>query len=312
MIVKLRRGFGNWVVFGGHGVILALATQAEDLDVVLAAVALIGLISFFAWVVAFLRYRSVAGTPTSKVASAAQGYVELFGQAVPPGEQRLADPASGEPCVWYRMSVWRRDSKNNWTRVSEEASDEPIGLHDGTGLCAVSVKDAQILVEGPTKYPEGSLERRVWRIREGDPLYAIGEFETQAAPAHDLAPETVLVDLPADEAAVGRAAESILVDWQRERPALMKRFDADGNGTLDEREWAGAREAARAEARRNVTARHVASTGRHVLHAPSDHRMYLIATRTPEAMAGSLSAWVWFHFAMIFVGIGAGWWLWIG
>ena len=41
MIVKLRRGFGNWVVFGGHGVILVLALQAEDFDTVLAALALI-------------------------------------------------------------------------------------------------------------------------------------------------------------------------------------------------------------------------------------------------------------------------------
>ncbi|MFO1319579.1 MAG: hypothetical protein U1F52_08190 [Burkholderiales bacterium] len=312
MIVKLRRGFGNWVVFGGHGVILVLALQAEDFDTVLAALALIGVISFFAWVVTFLRYRSVAGTPTSKVASAAQGYVELFGQAAPATDDRLADPASGEPCLWFRMSTWRKDHRNNWTHVGDEQSDQPIGLRDDTGLCAVSVRDAQILVDGPTKYPDGSIERRVWRIRAGDPLYAIGRFETQIGPALDLAPETAPQELAPEEAAVDRAAKSLLSDWQRSRAALLRRFDADGNGKLDEREWVQARAAARQEARLALARRASASTGRHVLRAPEDHRMFLIATRTPDEMASRLSGWVWFHLAMIFVGIGAGWWLWVG
>lgn len=312
MIVKLRRGFGNWVVFGGHGIILIVAFQAEDFDVVLGALAVIGVISFFAWVVAFLRYRSVAGTPTSKVASATQGYVELFGQAAPATEDALADPASGEPCLWFKMSTWRKDHKSDWHHVKDEQSDVPIGLRDTTGLCALSIEDAQILVEGPTKYPDGTLEHRVWRIRDGDPLYAIGQFETRIGPALDLAPETTVPELPIDEEAVSRHAKSILGRWQQSRTALMSRFDADGNGMLDEREWSRARDAAQVEARRALARDGTRSTGRHTLRAPDDHRMYLIATQTPEAMAKRLSGWVWFHLVMVFVGIGAGWWLWVG
>ena len=54
------------------------------------AAGLIGISSFFAWYANLRRYRAIADTPTSRIASAPQGYVELTGKGVhPPGERLI-------------------------------------------------------------------------------------------------------------------------------------------------------------------------------------------------------------------------------
>ena len=64
-----------------HFVIIALAFQAGSADVWPYALLAMSVVSFCAWVANYRRYRQIADLPTSKVASAAQGYVELAGRA---------------------------------------------------------------------------------------------------------------------------------------------------------------------------------------------------------------------------------------
>ena len=77
----------GWLSGAVHFVIIAIAFQAESGEVWPYALLAMSAVSFFAWVANYRRYRHIQDLPTSKVASAAQGYVELFGRTeLLPGE----------------------------------------------------------------------------------------------------------------------------------------------------------------------------------------------------------------------------------
>lgn len=72
---------------------------------VLALVAFSGLFRFYR------RVRMIEDTPTSKIRSAAQGYVELQGEAESlPGPATVA-PLSQLHCLWYRYRVEARRTR---------------------------------------------------------------------------------------------------------------------------------------------------------------------------------------------------------
>jgi len=71
----------GWLSGAIHFIIVAIAFQAESGEVWPYALLAMSAVSFFAWVANYRRYRAIQDLPTSKVASAAQGYVELFGRA---------------------------------------------------------------------------------------------------------------------------------------------------------------------------------------------------------------------------------------
>src|SRR5690606_9806630 len=58
--------------------------------------------------------RTIEDTPTSKIRSAAQGYVELSGTASSTGET-IAAPLSGTPCLWYRYTIERYERSGKQT-----------------------------------------------------------------------------------------------------------------------------------------------------------------------------------------------------
>ena len=68
--------------------------------------------------------RLIEDTPTSRIRSAAQGYVELSGRGLPlQGTANLA-PLTQRPCVWWRYRISRRaeDGDSNsrrqrWERI---------------------------------------------------------------------------------------------------------------------------------------------------------------------------------------------------
>ncbi len=71
----------------------------------------------------------MADTPTSRVASVPQGYIELVGRGQqPPG----GSPVSGLPCLWYRYRVERKNG-DRWEYVESGVSHDTFGLSDGSG-----------------------------------------------------------------------------------------------------------------------------------------------------------------------------------
>ena len=104
---------------------------------------LVACFSLGAWFITHRRHRVTTDTPTSNIASAVQGYVELIGHAAAHPSAPIVSPMRGLPCVWYRYHVkeWRNDK---WETIRHETSDATFLLRDATGECIVDPDHAEI------------------------------------------------------------------------------------------------------------------------------------------------------------------------
>lgn len=252
-------------------------------------VGILGLCAPLTFWFAFSRLREgrlIQDTPTSRVRSAAQGYVELEGFArLMPGPP-IFSPLSRARCVWWRYVIEHRENssqsgrqRNEWRVIEKACSDELFVLADSSGECIIDPHAAQVLpslkrcwrggtprpIEVPDKSPWfsiGDYRYTEQLICVGDPLYALGLFRSQTAV------------LSEDEAGDVR---ELLQEWKRDHRALLRRFDRNGDGEIDVAEWDVARAAALAEVRAGQLERSV-QPDLHVLCKPPDHRRFLIST----------------------------------
>ena len=285
MIVSLRRGYSDLVTSAGQLILLFFGFQTESSLGMFVCVALMVPLSLLAWASAYRRARAVADTPTSKVASAAQGYSELIGSGRPLAGTPLLSPLNQLPCLWYRYTVERKDSENKWVQESKGESDASFILDDGTGECLIDPEGAEMLVTKKDTWMQGDRRYTQWLIIERQRIYALGQFATRGS-----------VDL---DLSVAEDIKQLLADWKTRPAELMQRFDLDRNGQLDLKEW----ELARAQAKREVLANHRelrASAELNVMHLPDDGRLYLISDMEPDSLAGKYRWWSWFHIAVFF------------
>ena len=291
-----RNGCAAWIVGGGHLTLLFAALVINTRTVWMWSLALVGVLSFFAWIAAVRRWQSVGGTPTSNIASAAQGYVELAGSAAPAFPLPLKDPITDEPCLWFRVQTWQatgRDKDRAWKLVKSAESARPFALRDATGACVLWRDGAEFRVPGGTTLtPDGpDFRHLVWRIREGDPLYALGWFETRGVTDAD------------DAGRVRQRFEQILEAWKQDTAALIARFDANRDGKLDDTEWARARQTAFEEARTAPPEAMAGAAAMHHLRKPPDGRPYLIADQSPRRMETRYRWWARLNLALCIGGI---------
>lgn len=297
MIVKIRGAGRSWFLYGGaQFTAVAVAAQAEDEFAWLIALPVIAVISFAAWVMTFKRYRAVGDTPTSNIASAAQGYAEFLGRARNLPDTPLLAHVSNKPCCWFRYDIEERYEQNKWRTVDSGESALPFLLEDGTGTCRIDPDGAEILCEDSEQWDIGYSRRCTeWRIHEADPLYALGDFRTINAGE----------PLPARE-----EMGELLAEWKRDQPALLKRFDLDKSGELSLKEWA----LARAEAKRHVDRKRDEAVGSatatiDTLGKPGDGRLFLVSTHTPASVAKRFMLWCWGQLALFFIALGGFLWL---
>jgi len=230
--------------------------------------------------------RLIEDMPTSRIRSAAQGYVELTGRGLPLDGVQNFGPLTKRPCVWWRYRVSKkqqtgRNRGDTWRVVASGTSTQPFLLDDGTGRCMVRPDGAEVVssesttwygdTPWPTDVPGGrrTIERdyRYFeeRIYEQELVYALGSFRS-------LGPE--------DGADLEAAANALALEWKADQAALVQRFDSDGDGRIDLGEW----ERARAEARRvveNEARERPALEMLHVLGAPDSEQLFLIAALPP-------------------------------
>ncbi|HYN79649.1 MAG TPA: hypothetical protein VES73_17855 [Lamprocystis sp. (in: g-proteobacteria)] len=200
---------------------------------------------------AFWRLRTISDTPTARIQSAAQGYVELAGLARPHLGQ-VKGPLTDLPCLWYRYRIEKRSSGRNreWIRIDGGESTGPFVLDDGSGQCLLEPTGATLLLlrqdrwtgphrnpraPGTTSWFQASDRFRFTeeRIADGDPLYCLGRFET---PLRGVADRE-------------RLQRALLKVWKQD-PARLARFDTNGDGDLGLDEWERARTQAGALAER--------------------------------------------------------------
>jgi E3 Ubiquitin ligase len=240
----------------------------------------------------FRRARVIEDTPTARVRSAPQGYVELQGQASSLPEQPVIAPLTRTACVWFRFRIEREQhnsrSGSRWAEVESGASETPFLLSDDTGGCLVDPRRAEVspalkkVWYGRSKWPGvagrggllGLLTGGRYRYTEeridGGDLYVLGWFDSVRS-----------TDSPA-----GEELSALLREWKRDQPALLRRFDSDADGRIDEREWQTARQTAHRQVLADRAARSAEPATNLVSAGRYSHLPFLISAR-PEFLLSS-------------------------
>jgi hypothetical protein len=285
----------GWLTGGAHIIIIVVALQLDTAAAWPWALAAMASVSFFAWIATHRRYRQIHDLPTSKVASAAQGYVELFGRAEQIAGVPVMSHLTGLPCCWYRYYVERLSSNGKWIHDSSGESNEHFLLVDETGQCVVSPEGAEVICRRKQTWRRDDYRYTEWLLLPRGMLYALGEFRTVTANLTEL-------DERAD-------VSGLLTDWKKDKAALHQRFDLDRDGTIDMKEW----EMARLQAKREIRKRHAeirSGDGVHLLSEPADGRLFLLADELPEKLGRRFALWSWLHLVVfIAAGSASAYWL---
>lgn len=245
------------------------------------------------------RARLIENAPTAKIRSAQQGYVELVGNARLMAGEPINAPLTGTDCCWYRYKIEKRGDKN-WRTVESDTSDETFLLEDETDHCLLDPEGAEVTPSdrsvwyGNERYPMNRQpdKQRVARtpllkligllntdisggryryteehIYAGDRLYAIGLFKSLDELDHRQHKAELMREL--------------LRAWKQDRTTLLSRFDLNGDGQIDTREWALARKAAETQARMTHTEQQ-SNQIHHRLGSPETIRYPFLLSTLPE------------------------------
>ena len=278
-MARLARHWRDWLSGGGYLMLLGLGLQLETPAAWAACLAGALALALAAWRDSLGRLNAIADTPTSRVASAAQGYVELVGSGLAWPEAAVYSPAHHLPCLWYRYRAYVRQN-DEWRQTGLEESDTPFLIDDGSGRCLIDPVGAEVRTGRKETYRSGDSKVEEELLLAGDRLYALGEFSS-AGGGHAEFDERI---------ELGR----LLAEWKADPAALRRRFDLDGDGEIDAQEWQLARQAARRELAGRKEEALSLPVG-HRLGRPRHGRPYLIANFPPETLAGRYRIRVWLH-----------------
>jgi hypothetical protein len=262
-----------------------MAFEADTPEAWPYALGAMSVVSFFAWMANYRRYRQVHDVPTSKIASAAQGYVEFFGRAALVPESTLKAPISNQPCCWFSYCIESKTSDDKWKTVESGESVEHFRLIDDTGECVIAPDGAEILYTQYKCWTEGNRRYTEELLLPERHLYALGELRTTNA-----------ASLEHEES---KAVGHLLAAWKKDGKTLLERFDSDRSGKLDLSEWEAARLAAQREVRKKHSDRR-SIEGVHFLSKPADGRVFIIAGELPERIGRRFALWSGVHLIFFF------------
>lgn len=276
-------------------VILVLSLFAAHIVIATSFALLAAGLAFFSWKSCYRRLRAIADTPSSRIASAAQGHVELIGTLRALPGFPLHGPLSGESCVWYRY--WeRRYTGIGWMRSAGE-TEAPFMMEDGSGACLVMPRGAEMTgldpisrrKGNPRSPSKGDYEAMEWLLREGDEAHVVGRFSTLSGSSLD-----AFID----------AQAAALFDALKAAPeGLEERFDLDGSGNLEAGEW----KLVRSQTRRHVRRAFGDPRELHVIEKPADGRPFLLRRGEEGEASGSVSyrGWALFHVVVFLAALGS-------
>lgn len=265
-----------------HG---ASVTDFWLLVTALIIVCLICLVQGFLYLI---RKRTIEDTPTSRVRSAAQGYVELDGRCELMDGPPILSPLTGRECVWYEYSIQERrrsGRRHRWITTASGRSSDLFLLVEATGQCVIDPEGARVTASasqswyGDSRDSQPGITGRRWLslgsrykfkeawLQPGDPLYAIGLFETVGGNAGGL-----------DKNALMR---HILREWKQDADRLLQQYDTNSDGEIGIEEW----EAVRASAWKEVQRHHAElkqAQPVHMLAATHDRRRPFLLSAVPQ------------------------------
>ncbi len=272
------------------------ALSQEQFGLVLLVLAVFTGVGFFLWKKSFQHARVMEDMPRSKVRSAAQGFVELSGIQHPLGGTPLSAPLTGSACTWWDYKIEKREStrsskgqeSTSWVTVEKDTSVGFFHLRDETGEILVNPMGADVtpslqrVWNGDARRPNGdSLSRfgasqkgryryteRI--MRPGELIYALGHFETWS-------------NVPGTKERSKKRSE-ILAGWKKDADELVRRFDVDGDGRVDEDEWESAREAAQTLVEEQA-AEAAMKPDVDILMKPEEDHPFILSTKSQDELA---------------------------
>lgn len=255
-----------------------------------AIAAALAVATFAATFVFTHRTRLIEDTPTSRLRSAAQGYIEVEGIASLMPGPAIVCPLTMTDCAWWRYKVEQKQTRTDlrgrrrtrWVTVDSGTSDDCFLINDGTGQCVVDPTGAQVIPAvtrrwyGHRPRPDVGWEhgRGFWRsafcdyryteelILPANAVYALGSYRTQSG-----APDAF------DEQADLR---ELLHKWKHDK-AMMALLDRNKDGTVDMKEWEAARRMAVQKVREQHVERAVNTPDLNILARPKDRRPYILS-----------------------------------
>lgn len=291
-----RNSWHYWVWVGQLGFFnLTLHGENNPLWSLIACAA-IALTSLFAWTYSVRRGRAISDTPTSSIASAAQGYAELKGVADNKADN-IVVAKSGLPCVWFRCTSYRK-GRDGWEVDEHFTSDTTFSITDASGhSCLVDPEGAEIITNNRQTWYTVDYKYVEETLFPGEQLYVLGSFST-------LSGNTGQHELKAD-------VSHLLAEWKRDQPWLLERFDKNKDGKIDLQEW----EAVRQEAYRQVQQKTQAFQQRpdiHLINRPKSGLPFLISNFPENKLRRHSMLWSLGHLLVFFVGLIAAIWLGVG
>ncbi len=214
----------------------------------------------------FIRHgRIMQDTPTSKIRSASQGFVQLEGRARSLDDKPLRVPGSGRECVWFDYLIEKKGK--DWEEVARDTSIYSFYVDDGTGVCAVDPEVGKVIARKKRVWVVGDWRYTEQIIAENESVYCLGQFET---------------DQGGSKAEVLNIGVRVLLNqWKQDRQKLLQRFDLNGDGDIDMNEWNQARQAAMSQVK-SATANDYVPTQHHNLVAPFNKSHPYIISSIPQ------------------------------
>ncbi len=292
MVNWLQREYAKLITSGAQLLLLLVGFRVNTRNGWLYCLAAISLISFYAWLSSLYRLRTLRNTPTSKIASAAQGYVELIGSGQPFGAPPLFSNLRRLPCLWCRYKIEERE-KNGWKTIESGETDDSFMLRDDTGECVVDPESAEIITQDYDQWQMEGRRYTEWKLIKGETLYVIGRFRTQGGSNQEF-------DTRAEVSA-------LLTEWKKDMPTLLARFDLNKDGELSMEEWELVRQAAKLEVgkmRMDVQAQ----PGTNIISRSPDGQLFLISNLSQDRLSRRYLLWAWGHVIIFFGALGGlGW-----
>lgn len=271
--------------------------------------------------------RLIEDTPTAKIRSAHQGYVELEGVGKLMDGPPIVAKLSGLPCVWFRYKIEEQvktqhkgHTQTRWQVIDKGESTETFWLQDDTGRVVVDPEGADVtsrhkdswrsssMLGGMARRPtgvssfftsnmgSGSYRLTEERINSGEQLYALGLLKS--------------VSSYTSQPTVDEDVREMLKDWKQDQPTLLQRFDLNKDGKIDEKEWMLARSQARRDVMKNRQEQVIHSAdGLSVLGPTRDgSRPYILSAFTQAELTKRYKLWAALYAgACFFLGLAAVW-----